>query len=271
MPCMFFSHLDALPLTCALAVSSLGCSVVAPPPLMPQLAGTAPNTPGEMRILLVMGVGAGVWLDGGVGGELRIESQVNEWATVGGGVAGALNLDREGDARAKETPGRSSHPRFLYAARTWGRFNPGTLDWIAITSGAGFVGTDLGTVALTFDASPRFGHPFRVGRGPGGEPFRLTPYGGPAAAVSIPVRQGQPIQKQRISLGWGPDMRTTSSYEPVPYSTTFFVGAQGGLAVDSPGTPAWTGALELTMLSAFSASDSAVLFAIAMGQGVRVR
>ncbi|UQA56389.1 hypothetical protein [Polyangium aurulentum] len=255
-----------LPLIGALAALCFGCNVVSPPPLVPQLAGTAPNTPGDVRLMLVVGVSGGIWVDGGFGGELRVESQVTEWATVGGGLAGGINLEHGGDEAAKG-PGRHQHPRWLYAARTWGRFNPGALDWLALTAGAGFSGTDTGTVALTLDGSTLFGHPFHPSEQ---APWRLTPYGGPVVALSIPLLQGQPIMKQSVSLGLGPDMATSSRFEPVPYSTTFFVGAQGGLAVDSPGAPAWTGALELLSLIGFSATDSATLVAIAMGQGARV-
>jgi len=257
-----------LPLLVALAALSLGCNVISPPPLVPQLAGTAPNTPGDVRILLMVGLGGGIWVDSSVGGELRVESQVTEWATVGGGLAGGFNLERGGDEATQDSRARHQHPRWLYAARTWGRFNPGALDWLALTAGAGFSGTDAGTVALTLDGSTIFGHPFELSEK---EPWRLTPYVGPVLALSVPVRQGQPIMKQHVSFGLGPDMRTSSRFEPVPYSTTFFVGAQGGLAVDSPGAPAWTGALELLSLAAFSATDSAMLFALAMGQGARVR
>lgn len=246
----------------ALAAFSLGCNVIAPPPLMPQLGGTAPNAPGDVRILLAVGLGGGIWVDGGAFGELRVESQITEWATVGGGLAGGMNLEHRG-----ETPARQSlnHPRFLYAARTWGRFNPGTLDWLALTAGAGIAGTDTGTVALTLDESTIFGYPIEVSR----DGFRLTPYGGPALALSIPVRQGESIREPRFELGLGPDMRPGSSSEPVPYSTTFFVGAQGGLAVDGPRASAYTGAIEILSLGAFSATDNAALFSIALGQGAR--
>ncbi len=252
----------------AFAALLMGCSVVSPPPLMPELAGTAPNTPGDMRILFVVGIGAGLWVDSAFGGELRVESQVNEWATVGGGLGGGLNLEDRGD---ESKPDRHNHPRWLYGARTWGRFNPGELDWLAITAGAGLSGTDRGLVALTIDSSTLFGHPFNLEGAPGAEPWRLTPYGGPAAALSIPLRQGEPIMKQKVTLGLGPDIRTSSTFEPAPYQPTFFLGAQGGLAVDSPGAPAWTGAIELLSLVAVSSADSAVLFAITTGQGVRVR
>lgn len=246
----------------ALAASLLGCNVISPPPLVPQLAGTAPNEPGDVRILLTVGLGGGIWADGGFGGELRVESQVNEWATVGGGLAGGLNLEHQGDDK-------SSHPRGLYALRTWGRFNPGTLDWLALGAGAGLVGTDKGTVALTLDHSTRLGYPFQPTEN---APWRVTPYAGPALAVSIPLRQGDPIQKQVVTLGLGPDMYSSVRSEPVPYTTTFFVGGHAGLAFDAPGAPAaYTGAVELLCLYAFSATDTAALFAIATGHGVRLR
>ncbi len=115
------------------AALSMGCTVVSPPPLMPHLAGTAPNTAGDMRILLMAGVGLGFGLNYAFGGELRVESQVNEWATVGGGFGGGLRLQGGDDHEL-------NHPRWFYGARTWGRFNPGQLDWLAITAGAGLVG-----------------------------------------------------------------------------------------------------------------------------------
>lgn len=251
--------MKTLLLTGALAALSLGCSVISPPPLVPQLAGTAPNTPGDVRILLTLGLGGGVWVDGGFGGELRVESQVNEWATVGGGLGGGINLERRGD--------KSTHPRWLYALRTWGRFNPGTLDWLALGAGAGLSGTDRGTVALTLDHSTLLGYPLQPTEN---APWRITPYGGPAIALSIPLRQGDPIQKQSVNLGLGPDMHSSVSSEPVPYTTTVFVGGHAGLAFDAPGATAYTGAVEILSLMAFSAGDAAALFAIATGNGVRL-
>jgi len=247
----------------AAAVFSMGCSVVSPPPLMPHLAGTAPNEPGDMRILLVAGLGAGVWLDGGFGAELRVESQVNEWATLGGGLSVAHNLD--------DPDPEYGHPAFLFAARTFGRFNPGELDWLALQAGVGITGSDKGTVAFTLDGAPILGVPFELGKSSGQSAWRLTPYAGPVAALSVPLRQGTPITRKQINFGFAPDMHTSSERKLIGYTTTYFVGARWGLAVDSPGAPAWTGALEMLMLGAFSSTDSAALFAIATGQGARFR
>ncbi|HVK69470.1 MAG TPA: hypothetical protein VM694_33665 [Polyangium sp.] len=254
-----------------LSAFSLSCNVISPPPLLPNLARITPNEPGDMRVMLVVGLGAGVWLDSGVGAELRVESQVNEWATVGGGLSGALNLEHEDADPATAFIPRHNHPRFLYAARTWGRFNPGELDWFALKAGVGIAGTNKGTVALTLDGAPLFGHSFEVGGEAGSVPWHVSPYGGPVVALSVPLRQGDNIMEQKISLGLGPDMHSTSHREPVPFTTTFFVGAQGGLAVDAPGATAWTGALEILSLLAVSDTHAAVLMALATGQGVRVR
>jgi hypothetical protein len=233
---------------------------------MPQLAGTAPNTPGDMRMLLVLGFGGGVFTGSGFGGEVRIEGQVNEWATLGGGLGGGYNRDGTSETRSKR-----NLPDWIYGVRGWGRVNPGSVDWLAITAGAGISGTNRGTVALTFDASTLFGHAFELGDAPSGEAFRLAPYGGPAAALSIPLRQGAQIHKRRIWLGFGPDVPTSSTPELVEFTTTFYVGAQAGLAADSGRTPAWTGALELTMLSAFGGSEGALVVAFATGQGARIK
>ncbi|MBK9263220.1 MAG: hypothetical protein IPM54_25880 [Polyangiaceae bacterium] len=79
--------------SCIVAAFSLGCAVISPPPLLPQLAGTVPNAPGDMRILLVVGLGTGVLSNSGIGGEVRFERQINEWATMGGGwVVGTIRM-----------------------------------------------------------------------------------------------------------------------------------------------------------------------------------
>lgn len=255
----------------ALSAFGLSCNVISPPPLLPNLAKIAPSEPGDTRIMLVVGLGAGIWVDGGVGAELRVESQVNEWATVGGGLSGALNLEHHEPEPGSMFRELHSHPRWLYGLRTWGRFNPGELDWFALKAGAGIAGTNKGTVALTLDGAPLFGHSFEVGGEAGSAPWHVSPYGGPVVALSIPLRQGENIMNQEINLGLGPDVPTTSHLEPVPFTTTFYVGAQGGLAVDAPGAPAWTGALELLTLLGISDTHAAVLMGIATGQGVRVR
>jgi len=247
------------------------CNVVSPPPLLPHLAGTTPSTPGDVRVLFVVGLGGGIWVDGGVGGELRVESQVNEWATVGGGLSGALNLDHGESGSEPSRRDRHNHPRWLYGVRTWGRFNPGELDWLALKAGVGFTGTNKGTVALTLDGATLFGGSIEIEGDAGSEPFLLNPYGGPVVALSVPLRQGETIMKPLVSLGLGPDMRTTSRLEPVEFTPTFYVGALGGLAATAPGAPAWTGALEIISLLGMSSNDAAALFAIATGQGVRVR
>lgn len=251
---------------CIVAAFSLGCAVISPPPLLPQLAGTVPNAPGDMRILLVVGLGTGVLSNSGIGGEVRFERQINEWATMGGGLGGGFNPDGTSESRSKR-----NLPDWMYAFRTWGRFNPASVDWLAMTTGAGISGTNRGTVALTFDGSALFGGPIALNDALPGEAFRLMPYGGPVAAVSIPLRQGDQIRKQKYWLGLGPDARTLATSEPIEFTTTYYMGMQAGLVADSGPAPAWTGALELAILAAISGTDSAAIFALATGQGARIR
>ncbi|HVK64088.1 MAG TPA: hypothetical protein VM694_06435, partial [Polyangium sp.] len=70
------SRNPCLLLGAVLSAFCLSCNVISPPPLLPNLARITPNEPGDMRVMLVVGLGAGVWLDSGVGAELRVESQV---------------------------------------------------------------------------------------------------------------------------------------------------------------------------------------------------
>lgn len=250
---------------CFALFSSLGCAVVAPPPLMSQLAGTAPSAPGDMRIMIAVGVGGNLLGGKGFGGEIRFERQLTEWATVGAGLGGGYNTD------TTEATLRKHQPQWIYALRSWGRFNPAAINWFAGTTGVGITGTNNGTVALTFDGSTAFGGVVELNEAPPGKAFRISPYGGPVGAISIPLRQGIPIEKSKFLIGFGPDARAANIPKPVPFATTYFWGFQFGTAVDSGRVPAWTGAVELTVLNAISAADSTALFSLATGQGARIR
>jgi len=232
---------------------------------MSQLAGTVPNTPGDVRMLLVVGVGGGIFTGSGFGGEVRVEGQVTEWAAVGGGLGAGYNRDSTAESR------KHHQPQWIYGARGWGRFNPGAVDWVAMTAGTGIAGTNEGTVALTFDGAAMFGGAIDLNAAPPGQTFRLLPYGGPAAAISIPLRQGNQIENAKFWLGLGPDARSGTTYESVDYTTTYFLGMQGGIAADSGRIPAWTGGLELSLLLAFSGQQNATLLSLATGQGARIR
>ena len=232
---------------------------------MSQLAGAAPNMPGDMRLLVVVGYGGDVLSGQGFGGELRFEGQANAWATIGGGLGAGYR------ANGNEVTLRKNQPQWIYGARGWGRFNPGMVDWFAATTGIGIAGTDQGTVALTFDASTLFGGAFDIDNVPAGQAFRLGAYGGPAGAISIPLRLGTPLKKTKFLLGFGPDVPTVTTDDVTEYSTTYYWGMQAGLIGDSGRVPAWTGAVELALLVGHTGHETATLFALTTGQGARFK
>lgn len=221
--------------------------------------------PGDMRVLVVAGLGTSILSGGGAGLELRFERQVATWATVGGGAG--LGYDWE----ANETSRGKGKPELIYGFRGWGRFNPAAVEWVALTAATGISGTNQGTVALTFDGSALVGGVIDLNKARPGEAFRISPYGGPAGAISIPLRQGTPIQRSKYFLGFGPDMRTQPLPEEVAFETTYFFGFQAGAAADSGVRPAWTGALEFLFLGARAGKESASILAISTGQGARFR
>ncbi len=256
----------------AVCVLGVGCSVISPPPMMMQMGGPTPGEVGDVRLMVTFGVAGGVFVDGGAGVELRAETQLNDTTALGFGLGGGLNLEHNPPDADDPPDSHNNHPRWLWGLRSWGKFNPGDLDWLALTAGAGFSGTSEGLVALTLDASSVFGYRFAfTDTGDDQGELGFSPYGGPALGLSVPLRAGAPIIEQEVTPGLGPDVKTTSSRREVFPSFTSFLGFHLGTALDSKPLPSAVTAFELLYLQAFSQTDDAALFTLALGQGAKWR
>jgi hypothetical protein len=158
---------------CGLISVCLACSVVTPPPMMARHGSAMPAAVGEGDLTMI-GIGAsGAFVDPVAGGELRGVSQVTDNLAVGAGLGGAYRLPTED---SDDDP-----PDLALGGRIIALYNPGGLKWMRVVGGTGGGLTDTGLAYATADVGALFSWTFFD---------RLTPYGGPAVAVSIPVTRG---------------------------------------------------------------------------------
>jgi hypothetical protein len=254
--------------TLLLGLGTMGCSVVSPPPLLARHDGPEAARVGDVRILLLAGLGGGIWVDGGWGLALRASVQAADDVEAGGELAVAFSLETRRDAdTAADTgarqPGASANGapedaevrrvRLVASARGFGRFDPGHLSWLAVESGAGVGFTDTGLVYLTVDAGSSLGYEVELG-GAGGAPGGgFLFYGGPLLALSVPVARGAPLD------GAARGARHAA--------TTFWYGASFGLGLASRSALDVGSTLELTGLWALSSEDEAFLLHLTLGTG----
>jgi hypothetical protein len=252
---------------CAVALALAGCSVVAPPPLVVAHAPAQPNPEGTLVVSLVGGLAGGIFVDDGLGAELRAGYQLTDRLELGAGLgvgrarrtraARARDAEEERGACERRKAARRDQPGFrlfdfdcerevadapdwMAAVRGFGRFTP-QLDhpWYAATFGAGAGVADNGLRYLTVDAG------LRVSSGGG----TVDVYAQPTLALSIPLARGRPIHGQP------------------PPRTTFFWGATAGLigfADDRFG-----GSLDFALLRGDSADDDAALLFASGGASYR--
>lgn len=246
------------------------CSVVSPPPLVARHDAPEAAREGDVRILLLVGVGGGIWVDGGFGLALRASVQASDTVEAGGDLTVAFNLETDeqetdeqvtaeepspegaGSPAARPAGPAARRPQIVTAFRGFGRFNPGSLSWLALDAGAGVGFSDTGIVWLTADTGALAGHAFDLavdGADPGG---RFVLYGGPLLAVSLPVARGAPLA-ERAEAG--------ARYA----SATFWYGGSLGFGVTSGSALDVGSTLEATALGALSADDSAALFLLSLG------
>lgn len=274
----------------ALSLILAGCSVLSPPPLMARHDSPRQAREGDVRVLLLVGVGGGVWTDPGFGVALRASVQATPDLEAGGDLTVAFNLDGGEE---------SGHPQVIASVRGLTRYNPGSLGWLALDGGVGAGFTDTGSVFLTADTGASFGHAFDLGvgtqdsagEGPTGEGpadrdradrdrgGQVLVYGGPLLALSIPIRFGTPFGEGSLlesdHAGTGDETRLDgSSPDPPPPNrplrhptTTFYYGASAGFGIASGSALDIGSTLELTGLGALSAEDSAVLVQLSLGNG----
>ena len=216
-----------------------------------------PDPQGATQVLLILGSGAGLWMDGFSGAELRVSSQVADEAVVGGGLAAGFNMDAPGD-----NPG--NHARSLLSARALGRHNIAGLDQLAAEWGVGGGFTNTGIVYLTADAGILGGNDFVLSGGDG-TGWRATPYGGPVFAVSVPLLEGEPIYEQKILVAFGPDGESVTTREEKSVETTFYFGATGGMGSLRASKHTAGATAELSLLYGFgTGEEEVVVFGISL-------
>ncbi len=259
-----FAHLVAW------LIALAGCSVISPPPMMQHHDDPIPEPDGDVRVLLVLGVGGGVFVDGGIGFELRASHQAHRDVEAGGGVGMAFNLER----RKADDPTR--HPRILTFLRGFGRYNPGSLDWLALEFGLGGGFTERGLVYFTLDTTPLVGWHVALSEERGRPQGRFLVYGGPTVAVSVPLRRGTPLcTSLGEASGEGSGAASAASADDTACprgraetpSPTFHFGGTLGFGFESASAFNYGNTLEATFLWALSANNDAALLGFSLGSG----
>jgi len=213
---------------------------------------------GDMRVIVWAGLGGGIWLDSGVAVGVRGSGQAHEDVEAGGELAFAYNLELD----AADDRG---HPQLLGFARAFARHNPASLQWMNLDYGLGFALSDHGLFSLTLDSGANFGHPFDFGRGETGPAGRFLLYGGPVAALSVPLVKGDPIANDS-NVRW----ESAGPHTPRPMvlpTPTFFVGATGGVGVESAAAFSMGSSLEGAFLYGQSSTSEVCLFGLSLGNG----
>jgi hypothetical protein len=205
----------------------------------------------DVRVLLAVGVGGGLFVDYGLGADLRVTAQTAESNALGANLGAGFNLAD----RSELEPGHPllSRPRWLWALRGFDRWNPKGLDWQVVESGAGLTGTDRGMVAVTADSALTFGHSFTTGA------VRLPFYGGPSLALSVPLRDGDPIQVARLF--------SQTDLQDVVSEPTLYIGGGYGVGAEAASPTSHGGTLEVTSHVGLTESGSALLFSLSGATG----
>jgi hypothetical protein len=244
----------------ALAAATLlhACNVVAPPPIVAAHSLAQPNPEGTTTVSLVAGLGGGIFIEDGLGVELRVAHQISDRVELGAGLTvgriSESNSERRHNAHERYLMckrHKAEHhdqvsfldlgcdeevpvfPEWLVALRGFARLTP-DLDhgFYAATFGVGAGLADSGLRYLTLDAGAR------ISSGNGTADF----YAQPTLALSIPVARGRAIDDGKSPR------------------TTFFWGGSLGTVGNSDG--AYQGSLDLSFLKGYSAADSAFLMMI---------
>jgi len=247
----------------AVLMAVTGCSVVTPPPLVAAHDLAQPKPEGTTSVTFVAGISSGAFVDTGKGFMVRLAHQVDDRMELGIDVAagwrsGSRAADQAEAERAYQKCSEHSQaprsdmpvlfagctmaevpapPDWLIAVRGFARHNADLDDpWFATVVGAGFGAAEGGLRYLTFDFAERFSH----------QGDTASAYGGPQAALSVPLARGRPI-----------------AYGKRP-SITFYSGLIGG-GMLGDGEPA-RGSAELGILWGFSpVDDVALMFASLAG------
>lgn len=156
-----------------------GCRALPPVPVLPFHASTVAEPRGEVTVTLVVGLVMQGLGGGGVGSALRVEHQTTDRTALGGELAiGWLEADED---------------RFwLVAVRGYGRFMPPTHDWVAATYGVGASVLTSGMVSAQVHGGGAVAYPNDY----------VVPYLSLGAAVSVPLRDGEPFGHRRGRVAW---------------------------------------------------------------------
>lgn len=229
----------------AVALLSIsGCAVVSPPAMLPRHDGPDPMAVGDTQLMALVGVGLGIFLDAGYGVVLRATHQADELARLGLEVGLGRPL-----GQPEHNPG--NHPSTLFSMRVLGRLGLSGVDEVAFDAGLGVAATDKRHLALTIDTGALLGEAISLGEGP--HSARLTPYGGPTLALSIPLFRGEPI--------YGVDSLTLQRRaDHARYiDWTLYVGTTLGVEVESGGRRPFGGSLEGALLYGVGSDEVVIL------------
>jgi hypothetical protein len=158
-----------------------GCTAVAPPPVIPRHATTAPMAEGEVSAMVILGLGTTIFGGGGWGVEARVTWQTEEEAALGAGLSVA-HLAAESVSYGDQDGSRGEKKHTIFSLRGFGAWNPFG-DWNAFTGGVGLAAGTSGYKGLTLDAG------VAGALNAGG---RAIPHLDLAFAASIPLDPGGP-------------------------------------------------------------------------------
>jgi hypothetical protein len=159
-----------------LPLLACACSPIAPPPILPRHATTAPLPEKTAMVTWIVGYFTQGIGGSGFGTEVRLSYQATDELLVGLGLGGGSGSE------SGPSGGGGGRGHWLLAARAFATFGPGP-DWVAMTGGVGVTGLDTGHVAFTLDGGAA------VSRA-GGD---FHPHAGVFAALSLPMRLGEPF------------------------------------------------------------------------------
>lgn len=156
-----------------------GCSAVPPPPLVPFHSTTAAEERGTTSAMLILGA-AGQPLGMGFGAAVRIEHQATDRTALGFDIVAGRGLDTV-----------KPEPKLFVGVRGFGRTNPTTRDWLAVTYGAGLSYLDSGNLSVSL----------QLGGAVAATNETFVPYATLGVAPVLVLRRGRGYSTDAASIG----------------------------------------------------------------------
>jgi len=229
-----------------LVLSSTACIAVSPSPMT---GFHAQVTPQERNTVTVSGYAqylSGVLMPESLGGEARVEWQIVDRISLGVGFGGMMTpWGRFHFVKSESDPSQIGviKPIWWMAGRFFGRWNPSTIDWMALTWGGGGGGLNIGAAYLTADIGLLFGSDARKA---------VDVYGGPMLAGSIPITKADPwqfnswttvVERWLPATAYGAGILGMGVRLLGPLRMTFEVSAGGLVTTWGAATFNWTGSV----------------------------